>query len=373
MKIAILTHYYKSINYGGMLQAYALCRFLNDNGYQAEQLQYIHNFGENNDCQKDKNVIKVLRKMPSYIYRKINHKRESDYLLKRRETFRKFSERYVPHSKEIFTHDNIDFSDEQYDCFIVGSDQVWNFKWYDKNYFLPFANKTKISYAASFSMNNLNDMQKEIVKKELKNFTKISVREEKGIELLNDIGINNAKLTVDPTLLLSKEKWMKLIPEKIISDRYIFAYFLGNNDDAKKLMKKFSKKMGLKIVSISIASGNLKIKDQRDSDLILDNIDPFDFVSLIKNAEYIFTDSFHATLFSGIFSKQFIVFKREKYDRMSSRIVNILELYEQSERFCIDEKKMGINEIIEILSTEYNPFTDKLNNIINASKEFLNL
>lgn len=371
MKIGILTHYFNTINYGGALQAYALCAYINSLGCDAEQLQYVHHTQKAAETKHllSKLNLKNISRIPSAIYKILNKKKLLQLMQIRRDVFSDFLKNQIRHSQDIYTFDSIAKADGEYDGFIVGSDQVWNFDWFDETYFLPFTSKKKAAYAASFSMERLSDSQKAVVKSRLADFAQISVREEKGIELLSDAGIKTGVVSVDPTLLLPKETWEQVSKERLIAEKYIFVYFLGNAKDSRKYVKQFAKAKKLPIVAISIAGGMLQLEDRGLADRFINNASPFDFISLIRHAEYVFTDSFHATVFSGMFSKQFVVFKRSKTDKMSSRITQILHFYGQEKRFCTE--KISWERFNDVLSNAYDSDNAKMATAIEQSKQYI--
>ena len=135
--------------------------------------------------------------------------------------------------KSFGIHTQIYFGEcaDEYDAFVTGSDQVWNLKFYDAAYFLDFVphEKPKYSYAASFSMNELTEEQKIVVKNHLSDFSGISVREENAIQLLEKNTNIEPVFVVDPTLLLNKEDWDEVCDECVVDEKYVFAYFLGRN------------------------------------------------------------------------------------------------------------------------------------------------
>ena len=182
MKIAIITHYYRSTNYGGNLQAYALCKFLNDNGYETEQISYCR--GETKNTIKRialrtiKEPIKVLLNAKNNIF-------EVGLVLRRNKAVRKFNKELIPHSRE-YTDTTIQESVRNYDVFITGSDQVWHPNAVTPAYRLDFVpkTKTKMSYAASIAMDSLEDKEIKVLANSLSTYTAISLRESNLIKTL---------------------------------------------------------------------------------------------------------------------------------------------------------------------------------------------
>lgn len=200
--------------------------------------------------------------------------------------------------------------EKEYDAVVIGSDQIWNitFDVIGFNNFLPnILSGKKISYAASFG---IKEMPQDIVKqvsKYLKDISYVSVREEAGAQLYNRLTDRDAEVVLDPTLLLSKSEWMTVTkkPDMRVPDKYIFAYFLGE-DSYNEQIQEYARQYGCEIVDVN--RGDIPVG-------------PAEFLWLISNSEMVCTDSFHASIFSIIFKRPFIVFERKsKLLEMSSRL-----------------------------------------------------
>ena len=353
MKIGIITHFNKSTNYGGVLQAYALTKKLEILGYDAEQISYIaciKNLNSSPKCNSNpikKSIIKrcfhsAKARLKNFMFYCQNKKRKK-IITNKQNCFKNWTDENVKSSKVIYNHENIKDSLNVYDSFITGSDQVWNYNWYDKNYFLDFVDeaKTKISYAASLGHNSIPKNAEEVFENHLKSFDAISVREENMVDLLQPISPTKVEWVVDPVFLLDKKDWENVATNNPCEkQKYIFCYFLGTNKKERQIALSYARKRGLKIIVI----GNLLIAyreklDESFADIKIKSVNPGDFLSLIKNAECVFTDSFHATAFSLIFEKQFFVFNRYKDGGMNDRIKSVLNLFNLGKRFCEGEKE----------------------------------
>lgn len=384
MDVGIVTHYYKSVNYGGNLQAYALCKALEKLGVQSQQIciteQNIVNLPKNTRKRTIKNPIKIAKKSIAFILRKAESKRiqikqkkaikRYNFLKRRAEAFRSFNLE-IPHSDEIYSIKNINEVNSKYDMIITGSDQVWNLTWMPEIFLLTFLSETekKLSYAASIPMLSLTDEQKEIFKKNLTNFKAISVREESSVNLLS--GIVKAEQVLDPTLLLSAEEWNQVCEEIQIGEKYMFCYFLGTNKKAYNVARKYAKAKNLKIVNIPFAGGKARVNDAKFGDYNLLDVSPRQFIGLIKKASYIFTDSFHAVVFSHIYKKQYFVFNRSKKEEMNSRIYSITRLFKTEERFCKNEKETRLEHLNKIGNIDYNRELVELEKMKEYSINFL--
>ena len=376
-KVSIITHYYKSKNYGGILQSYALCRVINELGYNAEQISYnmfpTKKAGAFSLLYRT--MISALGKLDfrKWSYRKKN-KRAQDLLKARFESMNSFGEKYIPHTEKVYDEENVDECGANYDAFITGSDQVWNLQWYYPAFFLSFvpSEKIKLSYAASIAMSKLSHDQKELLREKLKDFNAISVREKDSVELIKDIAPAKAEWVLDPTMLLDSEKWDAISSEReFVKEPYVFCYFLGDDLLQRELAEKFAKNRGLKLVTLPYLNCMYRECDDGFGDVQLYDVGPQDFVSLIKNAKYIFTDSFHATVFSGIYKKQYFVFPRNREVSMSSRIYSLIELYEAQERFCDTDEKATFEYINELQEIDYSKPLEGLEQMRSKSISYL--
>ncbi|MBO5091600.1 MAG: polysaccharide pyruvyl transferase family protein [Clostridia bacterium] len=368
-KIGVLTHYYDSLNYGGNLQAFALSKFLINKGLNCEQISFIKG---NNAINPSKRLnVKRLIRIPLALVRKFISKKHNLPQAKR-VAFENFNKNVISHSEKIYGKENIKNCVDDYDTFITGSDQVWNFAWYNPEFFLDFvpSSKKKISYSASIGRDSLTEEQKEVFKNSLKDFDAVSVREPSSINLIEDLSPVPVVSTLDPTLILEREDWDKVSSKRLIKEDYIFCYFLGNYKKTRKLVNEFAKKYGLKIACIPYTAG-IVLSDRKFGDYRLIDASPEDFISLIKHAKYIFTDSFHAVVFSHIYKKEFFVFNRDEKALMSGRIKDITSLFACPERYCGTSDKMTLQYIEGLPALDYSRETEEFVNKKRESIEFL--
>lgn len=382
MSIGIITHYYNSVNYGGNLQAYALCKFLNNNGIKAEQISY--EFQKKSLYSRfvgrsfKENIVKHgsdLLRVPQKIYMKIVPNEIEKNINVMKSAVREFNITEIPHSKQIYDVENIQECLSLYDTIITGSDQVWNLSMFHPAFFLEFAPSTikKISYSASVSMDSLTSAQLKIFEKNLSDFYAVSVREESAVELIQDVCPIPISCTLDPTLLLDKNDWEQIVAERIVQEDYIFCYFLGSGEKQRDLATEFAKKNNVKLVNIPYLNKNRWTDDKKFGDIRLSNISPQKWISLIKYAKYVFTDSFHAVVFSNIFKKQYFIFRRvlgQKYV-MTSRIYSLSELYGTVERFCDTDSKEQLEYIETLKDIDFSECSYDLERKKNTSKKFL--
>lgn len=336
-KVGIISLYYKNYNYGGLLQSYALVRYLNLHSFDTEQISWDFMGGlkrYKDETAHHKSIVQIIKKNIITLIENTNRKNHS----KRAIAFERFAN-IIPHSLKVYTQDDIEGTIGNYDCFITGSDQVWNMSRYNPEQFLHFVpnSKIKLSYAASMPDINLTEDQKTIVCEHLKNLDAVSVREKNTADKLNEWSEKKVEWVLDPTLLLNDSDWDIVAKPYDIKNDYIFCYFLGGRSDIRQIAKAFAKKMRLKIATFSHL-GCTNISDVKFGNYKIYDAAPDEFLSIIKNAKYVLTDSFHATVFSYIFKTKFFVFSRAGQENTDSRITSLLEVFDETERFCTGNK-----------------------------------
>ncbi len=381
MKIGITTHYYKSTNYGGNLQAYALCKVLSNKSHRVEQISIVYNasvISNKNSLLSSKSlkdIVKSSLKFPLRILKRtiIKYKNKQYNICDRAPFFENFNTNLIPHSTKVYGADNIAECVNDYDAFITGSDQVWNMEWYYAPYFLDFvpSSKIKLSYAASLGASSIQKEPLEIFKKSLSSYKAVSVREDAIVPLLKEVCETSLISTLDPTLLLTKEEWGDVATKRLIDEEYLFCYFLGNSKSQRKIAEDYAKNHNLKIVNMAFVHGTYRRCDENFGDAKLYEISPENFLSLIKYAKIVFTDSFHAVVFSGIFQRDYIVFHRDGAKAMGSRIYTLLSLYEAPERFCDIQEKESLSYIEKLSKIDYTRKLEKLEQKRKESIDFL--
>lgn len=362
-KIGIISMYYNSKNYGGLLQSYALVKTISKLGKDSEQIcwQYLINNGEKAQSTK-KNILKKLIRKPYYLIKRVLNsllRVSINNKIKKRNLLLKKFEETIPHSDIVYDRNTIKNACENYERFITGSDQVWNLDWYNQEYFLDFVPNDffKASYAASMPDVNISKEQENLLKRHLHSFNMISVREKETQKFLQELCGKNVKWVIDPTLLLEQDDWDEICDKRIVSEKYIFCYFLGDSEENRKIANEFAKETNLKIVTIPYLSG-INNKNSSFGDIKLFDISCEQFLSLIKYAEYVITDSFHAVVFSNIYKTKYFVFRRSKTENMSSRITSILELLNAEERFCV-EQSATVKYMIQLKEKNIDNFQEK--------------
>lgn len=369
-KIGILTLYTNNYNYGGILQAYALCKTINDMGNECKVIEYQGKrnvvYSSLNERMKQYTLLEVIDKAKGILNEKIYGKKIDSIVIKRKEKFDDFCRKYVPHTKK-YTDENICELNRELDLFVSGSDQVWNPNCALGVFLQDFVedNSKKVSYAASISRNSLSEHEKLIMIPLINKFKSISVREMTGKKMLEEYGVKDVTAVIDPTMLLNAEKWESVIDKSIERQPYVFCYFFSNSKEYREKINNFCNKKGLKLLYIPYAKQKYNNTDNVGKGTKVNNAGPSEFLSLIKGADYVFTDSFHGLVFSLIFNKKFIIFERDKNNTSTSknsRIYDLLKLFYLEERLV--RNKLEFEDIID---KEIN--SSKINDIIKNEQE----
>ena len=369
MKVGIVTHFHYSTNYGGVLQAYALCRFLNEHGVEAAQIRYR---SSPTDLRApEKSALLMAKKVLARVKRKLKGKRDRAIAANMQRSFAPFRNA-IPHTEREYTRADIEAVNAEFDAFITGSDQVWNLNWYDPTYFLDFVTpgKPKLSYAASLGTGSMSEKEQNLLNGHLKDFAAVSVREESARDLLRPV-YGGVELAVDPTLLLSGEEWESIAADRLVGEPYVFAYLLGEDGQVRELAEEFAKRKNLKLVTIPYLLGKHRACDDRMSCEKITDADPGDFISLIKYANYVITDSFHACVFSIIFGRKFIAFERAGASGMSSRLHNLTDLFHCTERFCAAEDRKSLSYMLSLDGKDGPTVTQRFEEVKRCSVAFL--
>lgn len=251
--------------------------------------------------------------------------------MKQEKKFKEFERKYMPLSSQKYnTQLKLQNLSKTYDKIVVGSDQIWSPFLIDLNFlgnFLKDFEKNKfVPYAPSIGTSNINNI-KEIQIQLLRSLPDLSCREKKGAEILHQITNKEVPVVIDPTLMVNPKLWEKIANDHKIENlpqNYILTYFLGKTCPNEVISKK-AKETSALIINIAMFNRRNDIIP----DINLKDIGPGEFLYLIKKSSFVFTDSFHATIFSWIFQKHFFVFERFKKDDLenqNSRIYTLLEI-----------------------------------------------
>lgn len=371
MKKVALSTWFNYNNYGSILQITALYKIISDLGYEVDVINYIPHGKQYLPNESNLETLKIMfnEKFGKIQNDKKNNKRVLDSKRKV-ELFDSFRNKYLTFTEESNTISELNLLEKKYDVFVCGSDQIWSPIVFDEKYYFSYIdNKSKImSYAPSTGVNYLpNKYIKEKMGSLINDFKYISVREEKGKKLIKKEFKKDVEVTLDPTLLLNKETWITMESELNKDDeKYILVYFLGDNPEYLRYVETLSKKLNLKIKILPVYEDN----EKNEFEYIYD-VGPGEFLHLIDNAEIICTDSFHGIVFSIIYGRKFIPFKRFKDDEKISqneRLYNLLDKIDYKAGFTELELEKDLNCLNSI---DYNLLYCKLDKFRQKSMNYL--
>ena len=359
MRIGILT-FHCAHNYGAVLQSYALQQYLLSLGYKVEIIDYRPEYLVEPYRVKlywwrffSKNPIECIKRFFS----------ESFYYLPMRLIRYYAFDRFI--NKKLLLSHAIEGNliPKDYDVYIVGSDQVWNPKitnGFDDVYFARFSfnkgNKKYLSYAASMGKITLSQDETMYLTDSLKCFDKISVREHTLVEMLQPITDNNIELVLDPTLLVNPDIWNTLAVNPLKNKKYVLVYAITMDDEIMKIARKLANCLNVEIVELT--SGIVKNRGK------FQTASPMQFLGAIKNADFVITTSFHATIFSILFKVPFYVIKLNSSE--NSRAASLLNMLGITDRTLLANEDVTPNNNID-----WNIVDNKLQYYRELSRQFL--
>ena len=363
-KIAIITITWGN-NYGNKLQNYAMQEMYRKMGLEVETIKFMPTIKEKkeNFIHKIK-IKKILGKIEYYLNKKKIEKNTKERI----NNFEKFNKKIK--FTEEYEENNYITIPQKYDYYSVGSDQVWNayFPDFSEFYLIRFIkSKNKIAYAPSFGTTSVPEEKTEVFKKALLEFKSLSCREQQGTQIIRKLINKETNTLIDPTMLIDEKEWEKVIkkPSRFEKGKYALCYFLGMNDKSSwKAIKKYAEDHNLEIINLLNSKG------------FFYSMGPSEFLYLEKNAEIIFTDSFHSSVFAFLFNKPFVVFKRnDKYNNMDSRIETLIKTFKMDGRqfngreITDYNSKCDYREAYKILKEERKKSEEFLKNALNMNEE----
>ena len=348
-------------NHGASLQAFALQTYLSCLGHDVEIIDYKPDYLSNHyklwsvsNSVFDKPVVKqlyLLAKLPGRMI-----------ALRRKRKFDEFTQKYLHlTSKRYQSNEELKANPPKADVYIAGSDQIWNTLFQngrDAAFYLDFAPKgtKRVAYAASFATKDVVEEYKPFVRRMLQGFDSISLRERISLPLLESLGRNDGVAVCDPVFLLSREQWNKILPTSSIEEKYLLVYDTERSNKIRDIAQSIAKERKLKIYNISGFRNSYVDKDFWASS-------PIDFVQLIRDAEFVVSNSFHATAFSLIFQREFCIVNRS--EAINERMLSLLEQYGLQDRLITDIAKCQLSSI------DYSKVQPKIEQDIEASKQYL--
>lgn len=327
--------YDHTVNYGSCFQAFALQETIKQMVICGDTCSYdllpFSTFPDRKLPIVGKTGLKgkVIRRITRFMNRQ------------RRKKFVEFENHYMSYAN-FRSKKELGAADRCYDAFVCGSDVIWNFDYTrgDETYFLDFTNKYKFSYAASFGKLDLSYKDEnlmldrapeEIYRTNISQLNSVSVRETDAVKLAARFTEKPVDLVLDPVLLRTADEWRSLFPSEGAHKKYIFAYSTSTRPNYVRFLERIKKQTGLPVINITWL-----IKDAfRQRAFRFES--PDKWLQLLADAEYVVTNSFHATAFSVIFKKKFFtVIQGERNVRSNIRLYNFLESLRLSDRIITD-------------------------------------
>lgn len=347
MKIRIIT-IHGIPNFGSVFQSYALCNYLQENGYSDVKL-----IDYNPEYFNPKTFRSIVGKILNFCA-----------YLKREKKFRSFVEKNIPLSEKKYTNaKNLETDFEDADVCIAGGDQLWNVYHdcgKDEAYKLTFAKGKKISYATSMGKKNFSKEDLLALAELIKDFSSVSVRESSSVDLLKSVNIN-AEHSVDPVYLLEKSDYEKFV-KPVNQPDYLLVYLVTPSKLLEDCIAYLSKKYNLKVI---LCSGFSK---KCTCDEFLKDLGPDEILSYIANAKIVLSSSFHATSFSLIFNKQFFTILPDM--NTNERIEDLLKHRELSHRIITDNSNLeeALDDVIDFASVKsYSDYVEKSKNYLRKA------
>lgn len=377
--IGLVTCYFHH-NYGSMLQAYATEMIMQQMGlpYQTIACKAPINY------MKENKLLYIIKKLLIADWKmrlgkmKIERaKKEYPEFAKnweiRNKAFDKFADTFFHVSPYCKNREELTKMAENYSAFLVGSDQLWRTDSVEHGYYtLEWVpdNIRKIAYSTSIGVKKVPWFQVEKNKRFMNRFDHIALREQSACDLVYKLTGRKVPVVLDPTLLFTGEQWMDIQKQEPLTDgKYIFCYLLGNNPSQREFIKQVKEKTGYKIVALQ------QLDDYIPSDEGFADeapyVGPREFLNYIRNAEFVFTDSFHCSVFSILYKKNFFTFSRFAEGAKQStntRIDNLLHITGLEDRRMTKDKT--VDGVINYKGS-FDGVDDKLNAYRKLSMEYL--
>ena len=381
--VGLVTCYFHP-NYGSMLQAYATQKIMEEWNVPCENICIDGLKGEieqskvqfylrqvNNPQVLSGTIVRIIKKK---VYQKALKKTLGRNLKIRNACFQNFVKKNFIVSRRYDSKQQLTEASKQYSAVVVGSDQLWLPSNIEADYYtlnwVP-DDVPKIAFSTSFGTSFLPKKQQGMAKQFLNRFQAISVREETGKKMIQEYAGLDVPVVCDPTLLFNGEDWMCIQKKApIVKDKYILCYFLGNNKEDRQFAQRLREYTGYKIVALLHLDEYIKADNEYADETPYD-IGPGELLNLIRNAEYIVTDSFHGSVFSIIYKKRFFTSRRVRKEGILCTNNRLDSLFDKLgvEGRLID----GSENVEECLkrTVDYNKVHSNLNALVTESKEYL--
>ena len=370
----LLTTVFSAFNYGSSLQALAGKQIIRKTGYECDLVK-LKSLVKGRDVRLGKLMTILLR---SLFLKKNNALKtygtsyNKAFVEGTENKFFAFTDNYLK-PIEVSWGRLKSMAKDAVVCF-SGSDQIWNSStlYVDPLYYLRFAPKYKrVALSPSFGRDFIAEYNKDKMKKWISDYPYLSVREDSGVKLIEELTGREALHLLDPTLIINADEWRNILSIEDKTKDYVLAYFLDKPSAlAKKSLKALKEKLNCKIVAIPYNFESMNYCDETVA------AGPKEFVELVANAKVVCTDSFHGTVFALNMHTPFFAFEREygSANKQSERVLSILRKVDMLDRYqpqnVVDEiENLNFNYSEEVLSSERKKAYDYVNNAINSIKK----
>lgn len=366
---------YMMRNYGSQLQARATVKVFEDMGLDYEILEY-----------RKKGLLFKIKAIPRLfnpvVIDNLLLGRQKKKAIKSNPQVAERNKLFDDYSKAHFGNKtvSIDYYGElqkqaqKYEAVITCSDQLWSPAALGTNFydlmFVP-SHIRKISFASSFGVSQIPSFQRNKTREFLERIEFISMRENQGATIVKELTGRDVPVLMDPVFVYSKDEWEEIVPyEKTYDFPYVLCYFLGDNVEYRKRVQEFAHNNKIKIVALIFCNSFIEY-DKTFGDFVPFDVNPDRFLNLIRNAQYVCTDSFHGAAFSIICQKQFAIFNRYADDSSISRNSRIDSL---CDNLSLENVRANASsDLSKILfdKIDYIKVQEKLKSYVDATKQYL--
>ena len=371
MKIGIITVQKAPENYGACLQCYALWKFIKNQGHTCELIDLVRPWSPYYLESKRFKEKHPKTKMPLYrrFLKSLVGPRKKIPIIEN-ESFQAFNA-LMDYSDTYYSVDSLYDNPPDYDVYVAGSDQIWNplMPFINEPYFLTFVpkGKKKISYASSFAVKEIPEGVWPSHPDWLDDYRAISVRETSGVDIVKKYFGKQASIVADPTMLLTKSEWEKLLVLPQTNEKYLFVYTLQYNQQIVDKAISLAKEKGLTVYVVVSSTTGIK-PEQKDGVRYIYAAGPKEWLGYIHAAEYVITDSFHGSVFSFLFSKKLLTVCTNR--KVSERLTTLFGAFSLSTNL-IDVELFKMSGSLEMSHYSFNTVEIEIDDLRKKSTSFL--
>lgn len=356
MRVGIMT-FHTALNYGAVLQTFALYKTIKDKGNDVRVIDYRAPFNEKRFAPKPLSYFLNIRVLYNIFFK-------NGYEIYYKDGFRDFINNYIQLTEPLYNKKDLVKINDDFDSFISGSDQVWNLACTegDTMYYLPFVKdlNKRNTYAASIGYTHLPTTQKKLYKTLIESFNNISMRELPGVSIVKSLTGKDASLVLDPTMLLCREQWEEIADFSLVppTGKYMLIYVMSEDKSLISEARKIAKLKGLEVIYIT--QRLFKLNNAKN----LRNVTPEQWVGLFLKADFVATNSFHGLAFSINFNRQFVT-KYIPRSIANSRMQTVLDILQ------LHNRRMDNDSYTSETPIDYSRVNNKINQYRKSSIEFL--